>query len=174
MRPRDYLPPGTPTLNVAIVERAHDDIGEGEDIGPDGKGTNRSVYVDRVNTRFGSPLGSYWCGNDVGGWWQDAGAEIPDVPGVAENWRVWAFKTRRFSHVPVPGAAVLYGTSTHAEHITVLARVVPDPTAPGGHRLIDIGGNTSLSQYSRDGFIVAEKGVALDRLIGYVHPEPIP
>jgi hypothetical protein len=135
MRPSDYLPTDTPALNLAIVERAHDDIGEGEDIGADGRGTNRSTYVDHVNSRFGSPLGSYWCANDVGGWWEDAGADIPpENVGEADAWRRWALATGRFAHDPKPGYAVLYGTPTHADHITVVARIVPDPTAPHGRQ----------------------------------------
>lgn len=174
MRPSDYLPPDTPALNVAIVEHAHDDIGEGEDIGPDGKGTNRSTYCDRVNSRFGSPLGSYWCANDVGGWWKDAGAEIPPANvGAADAWRVWALQTGRFSLMPKPGFAVLYGTSTHADHITIVARIVPDPTAQHGRRVLEIGGNTSLGVYNRDGWVVAEKIVDAAKLIGYVSPLPL-
>jgi hypothetical protein len=171
MRPTDYLPPDTPPLNVAIVERAHDDIGEGEDLDETGRGTNRSTYVDRLNTRFGSPLGSYWCANAVGTWWKDAGAEVPpkDV-GAAESWRTWAVRTGRFSATPVPGAAVLYGESTHAHHIGVIAKIVRDPTAPKGQRVITIEGNTSIGKYNRDGWIVAEKVVDLDHVIGYVTP----
>jgi hypothetical protein len=175
MRPSDYLPTDTPALNLAIVERAHDDIGEGEDIGADGRGTNRSTYVDHVNSRFGSPLGSYWCANDVGGWWEDAGADIPpENVGAADAWRRWALATGRFAHDPKPGYAVLYGTPTHADHITVVARIVPDPTAPHGRRVMDIGGNTSLGVYNRDGWVVAEKIVVAEHVIGYVSPVPLP
>lgn len=172
MRPRDFLPPDTPTLNVAIVEKAHDDIGEGEDIGPSGKGTNRSAYVDGVNTLFGSPLGSYWCGNDVGKWWKDAGAEIPAVPGVANNWYVWAYHTGRFRSTAYPGYAALFGSPTHVEHIEIVARLVPDPTTTHGARVINIGGNTSLGGYTHDGWIVAEKICDASRLVGYVAPDP--
>jgi hypothetical protein len=100
MRPRDFLSPTTPELQIRIVERAHDDIGEGENIGPDGKGTNRSAYVDRVNQRFGSPLGSYWCANAVAGWWSDAGAQLPPNPGICESWRVVGVPDE-----PLPGSA---------------------------------------------------------------------
>lgn len=172
MKPADYLPLDTPAVNVAIVTHAHDDIGEGENIGPDGKGTNRSAYVDRVNARFGSPIGSYWCGNDVGGWWKDAGAEIPEVPGVADNWRVWAFRTSRFRSKARPGYAALFGTPTHCEHIEMVARLVPDPTAAHGARVITIGGNTSLGSYNRDGWIVAEKICDSIHLVGFVSPDP--
>ena len=174
MRPADYLPPDTPALNVAIVEAAHDDIGEGETIDASGHGTNRSTFVDGVNSEFGSPLGSYWCANTVGHWWKKAGAEIPasDV-GAAETWRKWAFQTGRFNHAPCPGAAVLYGKTDHADHIGIVARLVPDPAAAGGHRVITIEGNTSLGGYNRDGWAVAEKTVDLPHLIGYVWPEPV-
>lgn len=173
MRPRDFLPPETSALSVAIVERAHDDIGEGEDIGPNGKGTNRSEYCDRVNRRFGSPLGSYWCGNAAGGWWQDAGAAIPSTPGAVHNWYVWAKKTGRFRTKPQPGYAILYGTPAHCDHIAVVARLVPDPTAHDGHRVLEIGGNTSLGKYNRDGWTVAEKIEEAARVVGYVSPDPL-
>lgn len=169
MRPRDYLP-GVAELQVRIVEAAHDDIGQGEDIGPDGKGTNRSAYVDRVNARFGSPLGSYWCANAVSGWWKDAGAELPPTPGLCESWRKWSFLTNRFRSAPRPGYAVLYGEATHASHIGIVARLVPDLTAAHGRRVIVIEGNTSLGEYSRDGWIVAEKTMNAEHLIGFVAP----
>jgi hypothetical protein len=172
MRPADYLPLDTPAVNLSIVEHAHDDIGEGENIGPDGKGTNQSEYCDRVNARFGSPKGSYWCGNSVGGWWVDGGAEIPHEPGVADNWRKWAHATGRYRTKPRPGYAALFGTAAHVEHIEAVAKVVPDPTATDGHRVIDIGGNTSLGKYNRDGWIVAEKICDAEHLVGFVSPDP--
>jgi hypothetical protein len=172
MRPRDYLPTSTPELQIRIVERAHDDIGEGETIGPDGRGTNRSAFVDRVNARFGSPLGSYWCANWCGGVWQDAGAPLPPVPGSCESWRRWAFETNRFRDQPQPGYAVLYGTSARATHIGIVARLVPDATAHWGRRVLVIEGNTSLGQYSRDGWTVAEKTLDAEHLIGFVAPRP--
>lgn len=172
MRPSDYLPPDTPALNIAIVEKAHDDIGEGEDIGKNGQGTNRSTYVDHTNSRFGSPLGSYWCANAVGSWWEDAGANIPpeDV-GAADRWRRWAFETHRFRERPYAGYAVLYGDANHAHHIGVVARVVPDPTATHGQRVMTIEGNTSLGVYNRDGWVVAEKIMDPSHLIGFVAPD---
>lgn len=170
MRPRDFLV-GVPELQVRIVEHAHADIGEGEDIGPDGKGTNRSAYVDRVNARFGSPPGSYWCANAVSGWWKDAGADLPPIPGSCESWRTWAFRTSRFRSMPHPGYAVLYGEQK-ASHIGVVARLVKDPTALLGRRVLVIEGNTSLGQYNRDGWVVAEKIMDATRLIGFVAPSP--
>ncbi len=172
MRPRDFLPPITPAMCVAIVEHAHDDVGSGEDIGPDGKGTNRSAFVDKVNQRFGSPLGSYWCANLVSGWWKDAGADLPPIPGQCESWRTWAFRTSRFRSAPQPGYAVLYGTLEHASHIGIVARLIPDPTALQRRRILVIEGNTSLGQYSRDGWIVAEKILDPTHLVGFVAPEP--
>lgn len=171
MKPSDYLDPTVPALNVKIVEHAHDDIGEGEDI-KNGAGTNRSAYVDRINTRFGSPLGSYWCANDVGGWWTDAGAEIPPTDvGAAQSWLAWAKKTGRFRTTPYPGYAILYGTPSHADHITVVARIVPDATVTWG-RVLEIGGNTSLGIYNRDGWTVAEKILDRAHLVGFVAPDP--
>jgi hypothetical protein len=173
MTVRDFLPASTPELQVRIVEKATADLGSGEDLDGKGNGTNRSAYCDRINARFGSPLGSYWCANAAAGWWKDAGAPaLPPEPGSCESWRQWAFKTSRFRSSPRPGYAVLYGTAARANHITVVARVVKDPTALGGERVLDIGGNTSLGEYNRDGWIVAEKPVAREHLIGYVAPRP--
>lgn len=171
MRPSDYLV-GVPELHVKIVERAHDDIGSGEDIGPDGKGTNRSAFVDRVNQRFGSPLGSFWCANWVAGVWADAGAQLPPIPGLCESWRQWAFQTNRFRDTPRPGYAVLYGTSAKASHIGLVTRLVPDPTAHWSHRVLVIEGNTSLGAYNRDGWTVAAKILDADHLVGFVAPRP--
>lgn len=172
MRPRDFLPPDTPPLRVQIVENAHDDIGSGENIGPDGQGTNRSFYVDAVNRRFGSPLGSYWCANAVAGWFADAGAQLPPVPGSCESWHQWAFRTDRFRSHPQPGYAVLYGTAAHASHIGIVAKLEPDPTAPLGRRVVVIEGNTSLGAFTRDGWIVAEKTLSREDLVGFVAPLP--
>jgi hypothetical protein len=170
MRPNDYLPITTPALNVRIVERAHDDLGEGEDIGPHGEGTNRSVYCDALAKRFGSPLGSYWCALAVSSWWTDAGAMLPPEPGSCESWRQWAFQTARFREAPSPGYAVLYGAPDHASHIGIIARLVNDPTALHGHRVVTIEGNASLGAYSRDGWIVAERTMNGDAVIGFVAP----
>jgi hypothetical protein len=171
MRPRDFLPRATPELQIRIVERAHDDIGSGEDLDAAGKGTNRSAYVDRVNQRFGSPLGSFWCANAVAGWWKDAGAVLPPNPGNCEAWRVWAFLRNQFREAPQPGYAVLYGEPGHAHHIGVVARLVADLTAPAwGRRVLVIEGNTSLGVYNRDGWVVAEKIMDPTHLIGFVAP----
>jgi hypothetical protein len=132
MRPRDFLPPATPELQIRIVERAHDDIGEGEDIGADGKGTNRSAYVDRVNQRFGSPLGSFWCANAVAGWWKDAGAQLPPNPGTARRGASGRSFDESVPRSATAGYAVLYGEPGHAHHIGVVARLVPDLTAHWG------------------------------------------
>jgi hypothetical protein len=172
MRPRDYLV-GVPEMRVRIVECAHADIGEGEDLDASGHGTNRSAYCDRVNARFGSPLGSPWCANAGAGWWKDGGApELPPEPGSCESWRQWAFRTDRFRDTPQPGYAALYGTATHAEHWELVARLVRDLTAHWEQRVLVIGGNTSLGRYNRDGWVVAEKILDADRLIGFVAPLP--
>jgi hypothetical protein len=68
---------------------------------------------------------------------------------------------------------VLYGVNGKAEHIAVIARLVPDPTAAGGFRVLEIGGNTSLGKYNRDGWTVAEKIVESGRVLGYVSPDPL-
>jgi hypothetical protein len=155
-------------LHIRAVECAHADIGQGELLDDKGRGTNRSPYVDGVNRRFGSPLGSFWCGNAVGGWWQDAGAALPPVPGDCDSWLAWAFKTNRFRTKPHPGYAALYGTMKDASHIELVSRTMRDPTSAWSLRTQVIGGNCSLGAFTRDGWVVAQRSVNMERLIGFV------
>lgn len=165
------LPPNLPALNRQIVSRAQQDL----PILENPLYSNRSPEIDAMCKRFGVPLGSYWCALWASEVWADAGADIPPVddakgwhPAKAETWRQWAFVTNRFSHVPVIGAAVLYGAQGHepADHIgACLVATTP--------LLMDLEGNTSLDGFSRNGELTGLKHVNTDRLIGYIHPEPI-
>lgn len=170
MRPRDYLPPDLAPVRLAVVEAAHDDIGECEEP----PGSNRGRYPDLVNQEFGSPLGSYWCANAVGHWWKKAGAGRPPVVGSTKSWLAWAKITGRFRPSrPEPGDAVLYGAHGVPEHIGIVARVVDDPASPGGRRVVTIEGNTSLGAYDRNGWIIDQKPETAARVIGYVSPTPL-
>jgi hypothetical protein len=63
----------------------------------------------------------------------------------------------------------LYGNGGHepAEHIgAALASIKPF--------LMDFQGNTSGAGYERNGELATLKSVDVDRLIGYVWPEPLP
>ena len=161
MNPRDFLPPWTPKLQVAIVCAAHDDIGEHEDP----PGSNRGTYVDAINQEFGSPLGSYWCANAVGHWWRKAGAQIPpDSVGSVARWVRFAQHTGMWTQEPQPGYAVVYGKNGAPDHITVVEQVVDG-------RAIEIGGNTTLTPgFDRNGWIVQQKDVDHARVLGYIRP----
>ena len=160
------IPPTLPALNAAIIRRAQSDL----PIVESPLGSNRSPEIDALCAQFGVPLASYWCALWAAAVWQDAGAEIPPTkgdshPARAESWHQWAKKTGRFSTTPSLGAAVLYGTSQHAEHIGVCV-VALEPI------LLDFEGNTSFDGlYNRNGIISTLKLVDPKRVIGYVSPE---
>lgn len=165
----DFLPDDLPALNRRIVEYAHADIGECEEP----PGSNRGRYPDTVNAEFGSPPGSYWCANAAAHQWKHAGAGLPPVPGSCESWHQWAKVANRLVDVPVPGAAVLYSADgKRADHIGIVERVVPDPEAPKGRRVMTIEGNTSLTAYDRNGWVMDQKAENTQRVLGYIHPEP--
>lgn len=163
------IPPSTPALNERIIRLAQADI----PILEDPIGSNRSPEIDAMCKRWGVPLGSAWCALWVASKWADAGAQVPPTvgqshPARAESWRVWAFQTGRFSHIPVLGGAVLYGANGRApaEHIACcVVSLSPIVT--------DLEGNTSETGFSREGELTELKRVNALRLIGYVSPEPI-
>jgi hypothetical protein len=157
MRPRDFLPPATPELRIRIVERAHDDIGEGENIGPDGRGheservrrsresalrlATRLVLVRECRRRL------------VEG---RRRALLPPNPGNCESWR--SGRSRRIvPRQPQPGYAVLYGEPGHAHAHRHRRAARAGSHGAHGRRVLVIEGNTSLGQYNRDGWVVAEK-----------------
>jgi hypothetical protein len=109
---------------VRIVERAHDDIGEGEDLDASGQGTNRSAYCDRVNARFGSPLGSPWCANAGAGWWKDGGRRSCRRTGELRIVAPVGVPHGIASATPQPGYAVLYGDGARASIWELVARLV--------------------------------------------------
>ena len=157
-----WLPNDTPGLNRRIVKRALLDIGICE-VPP---GSNRSGVIDEYNLAAKVPAGSYWCASAVAAWWRDAGAEVPEYPAGCDEWMKWAKATRRWSTKPVPGAAIVYGKPTDANHIGVIVRVSPITLA--------VEGNTSLSgSFDRNGIAVALKVPDLKRVLGYVHPRPL-
>jgi hypothetical protein len=165
------IPANTPLLHSRIVQVMQSRF----PILENPIGSNRSPEIDAMCQRFGVPLGSYWCALLAADVWKDSGAEIPPIddatgshPARAESWRVWAFKTGRFSSKPIFGGAVLYGVGGNkpAEHIGVCV-VSLTPI------LMDIEGNTSETGFSREGELTELKRVNTDRLIGYVSPEPL-
>ena len=158
-----YDPAALDSRVAKAVQLAHDDILR---VREEPMGSNRSPIIDQYNSEFGSPLGSYWCGNALGHWWHAAGLEIPEVPGAVRNWIPWGKATRRWHNYPVVGAAVIYGHGTDASH----CGIVYDVQSP--EVVFAVEGNTSLDGYSRNGELVTGKLVRLSLVIGYVHPFP--
>lgn len=158
-----WLPASTPELNRRIVKRALLDVGVCE-IPP---GSNRSGVIDDYNQRASAPVGSFWCAAAVHAWWQDAGAAVPEAgPAGCDEWMKWAKKTGRWSDKPSPGAAVVYGKPTDANHIGVIVRV--DPI------LESVEGNTTIGgAFNRNGVAVDLKSPELSRVLGYIHPRPL-
>jgi hypothetical protein len=138
-------------------------------------GSNRSPEIDAMCDEFGVPRGSYWCGLWAARCWKKGGAQIPPIevtathnwhPAKAHSWYEWAKATGRFSHSPSFGAAPLYGTTAHVDHIGACVVAL----AP---LLMDLEGNTSLTGFSREGWLTDLKVVNASRLVGFVSPEPI-
>ncbi len=158
-------------LCAAIIRRAQLDI----PILENPIGSNRSPEIDAMCKRFGVPLGSAWCALWVSAVWKDAGAEIPPIkgdhyhPAIAETWRKWALETGRFSHQPIRGAAVLYGAGGRAPASHIGACVTAQVPI-----LMNFEGNTSVAGYTREGELTSSKPVDTTRLIGFVHPRPVP
>lgn len=149
-------------LGRAIARRAILDVGLLEQP----PGSNRSPRIDDYLTECGSPLGSPWCAAAVAAWWRESGADIPPSEAAScDAWMRWAKKTGRWSRTPVPGAAVLYGIPTDAQHIECVVRVTP-------LRLV-VGGNTAFTGYSREGIACDLKPLTIERLLGFVHPHPL-
>lgn len=155
----------------AIIERAQRDI----PILENPIGSNRSPEIDAMCKRWGVPLGSAWCALWTASVWEDAGAQVPPIrgdhyhPAIAETWRKWALETGRFSSHPIRGAAVLYGTNGHepAHHIgACVTAQVP--------LLMNFEGNTSITGFEREGELTSSKRVDATRLIGFIHPNPVP
>lgn len=152
-------------LRIALVRRAHADIGIEENTGAG----NRSGYIDAVVTRSGSPLGSAWCACVAREWASDAGADYPSrEAGAVRAWVAWAKANGTWkpaSATAIPGDFVCYdmlpdGT---ADHIGVVARV-----HARGPRTIE--GNTSWAGHSREGVAVVMKPINAARVLGYITP----
>ena len=159
-----WAPGSTPALSLAIAKRALLDVGICE-IPP---GSNRSGRIDEYLKAVGSPVRQPWCAAAVSAWWREAGAEIPPrLAASCDAWMLWGKDTGRWTtDRPVIGAAVVYGTPTDAQHIGVVVRTDP--------LLLSVEGNSAFAQFSREGLAVTLRLVAKDRLLGFVHPLPIP
>ncbi|MBA3890985.1 MAG: hypothetical protein H0X64_10685 [Gemmatimonadaceae bacterium] len=141
-------------------------------------GSNRAPDIDAWCREFGSPLGSYWCALYVGHVRKTHGLWVPsrDV-GNCDEWVLQARERGLASSTPVPGAAAVFTNwSRHtsgrykgqhdAVHISLVLRVTP--------RLEDLGGNTTLTGFSRNGDTVAKKGIDRNRILCWVLPGDTP
>jgi hypothetical protein len=157
-----WLTATLPALNAAIVRRALLDVGICE-MPP---GSNRSGRIDEYNLSARTGLGSYWCASAVRAWWSESGAQVPNTGAAScDVWMEWAKKTKRWSQKPIEGAAVVYGKPEDANHIGVVVRISP--------LLLSVEGNTSLGGFDRNGVAIDLKQVNEQRLLGFIHPEPV-
>lgn len=162
-----WLEPELEPLRVAIVGNALGDVGVCEDP----PGMNRGDQVDAFNRRFGSPMGSFWCANAAGTWWQLAGATVPPTEvGAVKRWIPWAKSRGAWKepkdYRPIPGDAVIYGPALGIpNHMGVIVRSHPV--------ILSVEGNTSLGGHDRNGWYVALKRPDLARVLGYILPRPL-
>lgn len=168
-----WFPPDTPSLNIAICDRALQDIL----ICEKPKGSNRGGRIDTYNTRAGAPLASYWCASAATAWYVDAGADVPPSGRAScQTLMEWAHKNGIWFSEPVIGAMVLYGTPDgsggwkknaaghYAHHVGLVLRTDP--------YICSFEGNTAFSGFSSNGEAMLAKLVDTTRVIGYVHPRP--
>jgi hypothetical protein len=105
--------------------------------------------------------GWYWCAGAVTTWWKEAGIKTPPGSSGCQNWVVWAKKNGYWSKTPKVGAAILYGTESHAHHIGLVTGVV-------NGKVITIEGNTSGGGFNRNGCGVFQK--TPKKYLGFVLP----
>ena len=109
-----------------------------------------------------SGSGYYWCAAAVATWWQEAGLETPSGGASCDNWMSWGKQKGYWSSTPKIGAAVLYGSTSDAHHIGIVAAITPT----GG--VITIEGNTGGGGFSRNGCGVFQK--VPKKYLGFVLP----
>lgn len=159
------LPPTT----QALIAHAQSYIGVCEDP----VGSNRSPDIDAWNAEFGSPLGSYWCGNFVGHCAAHIGEVVPPLSGSCDEWVYWAKQNGLWSLTPAPGAKIIYTNGKliktgryagqlNAVHIGIVVRVKP--------LLQTIEGNTTTGGFERNGHTVALKEPDVTHIYGYALP----
>lgn len=166
-----HIPPDTPSLAIAICDRALSDIVVCETP----RSSNRGGRIDEYNRRAGAPLGSYWCASAATAWVVDAGGDVPPTDrAVCETIMRWAIAQQLWFSTPVIGAFVLYGTPDghgswkvndaghYAHHVGIVVRVLP--------YLVSFEGNTAFSGFSVNGEAVLAKLIDTTRVLGYAHP----
>jgi hypothetical protein len=134
-------------------------------------GSNRSASIDSYNRRAGAPLGSPYCASAATAWWEDVGLEVPAHGRASCDLLYrWSLTSRRFHHLPVVGALILYGTGKRdnpSDHVGIVIRLTP--------LLLSFEANTSMDgRFNREGFAFDRKIVERtdSRVLGFVHPAP--
>lgn len=140
---------------------------------PGGTQKKQSGRIDAMmkNTGLDNPTkvknsgeGYYWCAGAVSTWWKEAGLPIPKGAASCQNWVKWAKEKGYWSTRPVVGAAVLYGTPSHAHHIGIVSSILPNGT------ITTIEGNTSGGGFNRNGCGCFSKTPKLSGIVGYAIP----
>lgn len=137
-------------------------------------GSNRGLEIDAWAKEFGSPLGSYWCALAVGKARKAGGLWIPtrDV-GSCDEWYLQAEQAGKLLKEPCHGAAILYTTGKtlgpgryagrkDINHIGLAVRLTP--------KLFSVEGNTTLTGFDRNGYVMTLKECERARVQAYVAP----
>lgn len=118
-------------LGYRIVQRLYPDIG----IMERPLGSNWGKRISSIIGRFGGKAPEYWCGDEVGGIWADAGALVPETPQNCDNWLEHMKPVKNVDPIDIPGSAILFGKPGDAKHIEIVTRYELRPD-----RLILTGG----------------------------------
>lgn len=151
------------TLNARqqlAVTAAFGDLGQAEDA----PYVNRGAYVDSVNAATGSPLGSPWCANALSRWLRMGGYPLPEAAGATKSWLGYGTWISKIVLLPVSlPCVIVYGVNGVPDHVGLgVGRIVRG----GASVMLDIEGNTSLTAYDAEGWIVALKEVEVSRVLG--------
>jgi|688.fasta_scaffold53648_5 hypothetical protein len=168
--PPPQIDPSVTELCKKIIAYAQKDIGVTEQP----PNSNSGPRVNQMLSGTGLGPGNYWCAAAVTSWYKAAGADTPPS-GLAscDVWMRWAQQKGLFSKVPVPGAAVLYGTLADAHHIGIVESVDTN-TYPARGSVVTIEGNTSAGKADRNGGGIFRKRPNLNAtnfaVVGYILP----
>jgi len=151
-------------IGLKIVKFANMDIGVTESPLPPNKPANSGVRVLEMLKIAGVNGPALWCAAAVTTWYKAAGAKYPKTSSAScDAWKTWGKKNNLFSTTPVVGAAILYGTSSDANHIGIVEKIE-------NGIITTIEGNTTGGGFSRNGVGVFRKTANKKRIVGYVLP----
>jgi hypothetical protein len=151
-------------LGKLIVSNAIRDLGTLENPLPPNKPENSGKRVLEMLGNSGINRPAYWCAAAVTTWYKASGADYPESGSAScAAWMQWAKKNKLFSLTPTIGAAVLYGSNSHPNHIGIVETIT-------GNKITTIEGNTSGAGFSRNGVGVFRKTPNPSRIIGFIQP----